>query len=180
MDKEILTMARIRKDVKKYFQSSFAGFVLILPFYALICFIAIFLISLVLNLVVQNKMTLNVIVVVLLSICGLLYVYEFIKTMGGFIQFLKGEIQITDDWMVDKLPRRYGRYTHRPDTFVFARSGECGLTDNFYYKWSELYSMSEEALYRNSDLDDDFYVVSVGKVKNIMVYNKKLFELREI
>ena len=179
MDKEILTLEIIKKEIKKYFKSNFAGFVLILPFYALMCFIAIFLISLVLNLVVQNKMALNVIVVVLLSICGLVYVYEFIKTMGGFIQFLKGEIQITDDWLVDKLEKRHGRYTRRPDTFVFARCGEFGLTDDFYYKWSDLYSMNEESLFRSSNLDEDFYVVSVGKVKNIMVYNKKLFELRE-
>lgn len=179
MEKEILTLEIIRKDVKKYFKSIFVGFVLILPLYALICYIAVFLVSLVLNLVVQNKMTLNVIVVVLLSICGLVCVYEFIKTMGGFIQFLKGEIQITDDWLVDKLPRRYGRYSRRPDTFVFARCGEFGLTDSYYYKWSDLHSMNEGSLFRSSNLDEDFYVVSIGKVKNIMVYNKKMFELRQ-
>jgi hypothetical protein len=38
--------------------------------------------------------------------------------------------------------------------------------------------MSEESLYRSSNVDDEFYVISVAD-ENVIVYNKKMFELRE-
>ena len=179
MEIEILTLEIIRKDVKKHFTSALLGGLVLLPLFAIMSVIIVFFMTLVLNLVIPNKETLKIIGNVVLILLGIFYLYGFWKIISTKIGFLKGEIQITDDWLVDKLPRRYGKYHHRPNTLVFARSGECGLNDDFYYRWSNLYSMSEASLYRSSNLDDEFYVVSVGKIKNIIAYNKKMFELRQ-
>ncbi len=175
-----MTKKIIRKEAGKQFRGYFLGMVLLLPFYALLCFILAFFIALLINVVVQNKMTLNIIVVVLLSLMSIPYIYVVINTICGFVSFMKGETEIIDDWLVDKLPKRHGRYTHRPNTLVFARSGEFGLSDDFYYKWSKIYSMTEESVYDRSALDDDFYVINIGKTKKVMAYNKKWFELKEI
>lgn len=178
MEKEILTLEIIRNDAKRHFRGLFLGLLLFLPFYALLCFILVFFISLVLNIVIQDKMTLNIVVVILFLPFAAVYIYEIVKSMRGFVRFLKGELTITDDWLVEKLEERKGRYTRRPNTFVFARCGEFWVSDSYYYKWSKLCGMNGDSLFHSAKLDEDFYVASVGEVKNIMIYSKKLFELK--
>ncbi len=179
MQKEILTRSIIKKELKRKCFSGLLGGMIFLPFYALMCILLVFLLILFINLIVPNKVTLNIISIVLCILLGIVYLQAFSSQISFLMKALKGDFQISSDWVVDKLPARHGRYNHRPNTLVFARSGDYGITDDFCYKWSALYSMSDESLFNCSVIDDDFYVVSVGKKKCVLAYNKKMFELKE-
>ncbi len=71
--------------------------------------------------------------------------------------------------------------------FYFARSGifyiyydQYNAYNAFIYPWSKNYAMNIISLFRSSNIDDDFYIVTVGKSKRIQqIYNKKMFVLDE-
>ena len=42
------------------------------------------------------------------------------------------------------------------------------------------FEMPDKNVFHCTDLNDDFYLISVGKRRNIVAYNKKMFEYREI
>lgn len=179
MDKEILTLDIIRKEVRKYFSSHLVVALVILPFFAMSSVLVVFFMTLLLNLVIEDKTTLKIIGSVVLSLLGLIYLDVLLKTIRRRIQFAKSEIKITEDKLVGKIPRQGTKYNRIPNTLVFADAGKYELGNDYFYRWSKICSMSEESLYRSSDLDDEFYVVKVRE-ENIIAYNKKYFELREI
>jgi hypothetical protein len=41
-----------------------------------------------------------------------------------------------------------------------------------------VYALSDEGVYNYARIDDEFYVISVGKHKNLVAYNKRMFELK--
>lgn len=178
MEKEILTMAIIKKELRRSCWSGLLVAVIFLPFYAFMCWVAVFILSLFINIIVFYKSILNAIVVILFVLCGLVYLQVFSSSIYTLIKVLKGDFQISSDWVVDKLEARYGKYNHRPNTLVFARSGNFGLGGDVY-EWSKLYAMSEESFFDRTQLDEDFYVVGVGKRKCILAYSKKYFKLEE-
>lgn len=178
MEKEILTLEIIQKDVKKYFSGNLVAALVILPIFALSSVFIVFLMTLLLNLVIQDKTTLKIIGVVVFSLLCLVYLDIFLKTIKRRIKFAKSEIKITEDKLVGKIPEHGTRYNRTFNTLVFAKSGKYELGNDYFYKWSKLCSMSEESLYRSSNVDDEFYVASVAE-ENIIVYNKKMFELRQ-
>lgn len=177
MQKEILTKQIIEKELKKYFSRNLLISVIFFPFYLIVCALLVFLLILLINLVVANKEALKIIAIVAVAILGLFYLYEAsIISVIAMIKTIKGDFQISEDWVVDKLPKRYGRYTHKPNTLVFAKGGKYAIND-LNYEWSSLFSMNDESVFRSSNIDDDFYVVSAGKSKNVLAYNKKFFDL---
>jgi hypothetical protein len=178
MDKEILTLEIIQKDVKKYFSRDLLTALIILPFFVLSSVMVVFLMTLLLNLVIQDKTALKIIGAVVLSLLGLVYLDVFLKTIRKRIKFAKSEIKITEDKLVGKIPQHGRKYHPTLNTLDFANCGKYKLGNDYFYKWSKLYSMSEESLYRSSNVDDEFYVISVAD-ENVIVYNKKMFELRE-
>lgn len=178
MEKEILTLEIIQKDVKKYFSRNLLIALIILPIFVLSSVMVVFLMTLLLNLVIQDKTILKIIGAVVLSLLGLAYLDILLKTIRKRIKFAKSEIKITEDKLVGKIPQHGTEYNRTFNTLVFAKSGKYELGNDYFYKWSKLYSMSQESLYRSSNLDDEFYVASVAE-ENIIVYNKKMFELRQ-
>lgn len=178
MEKEILTLEIIQKDVKKYFSRNLLIALIILPLFVLSSIMVVFLMTLLLNLVIQDKTILKIIGAVVLSLLGLAYLDILLKTIRKRIKFAKSEIKITEDKLVGKIPQHGTKYNRTFNTLVFAKSGKYELGNDYFYKWSKLYSMSQESLYRSSNLDDEFYVASVAE-ENIIVYNKKMFELRQ-
>ena len=178
MDKEILTLEIIQKDVKKYFSRDLLTALIILPFFVLSSVMVVFLMTLLLNLVIQDKTTLKIIGAVVLSLLGLVYLDILLKTIRKRIKFAKSEMKITEDKLVGKIPKHGRKYHPTLNTLDFVDGGKYQLGNDYFYKWSKLYSMSEESLYRSSNVDDEFYVVSVAD-ENVIVYNKKMFELRK-
>ncbi len=179
MEKEILTTQIIEKDLKKQYSNTLLGGLIFLPFYVLMAALFVFLLILFINVIIPNKIILNIISAVLYVILGLIYVQAFSSSIRERIKVGKGKFEILDDWVVDKLPARHGRYSHRPNTLVFARSGEYGIVRDLNYEWSDLYCMSNESVYNSAKIDDGFYVISVGKKKCVLAYNKKMFELQQ-
>lgn len=177
MDKEILTLDIIRKEVKKHFSSQLVAAGVIFPLFALMSVLVVFFMTLLLGLVIQDKTVLKIIGTAVLSLCGLVYLGALFKTIRKTLQFAKSEIKITEDKLVGKIPKHGTKYRRTLNTLVFAKSGKYELGNEYFYKWSKLYSMSEESLYRSSVLDDEFYVVSAAE-ENVIAYNKKMFELR--
>lgn len=177
MEKEILSMAIIKKELKKFHLQNVAMCLLFLPFYALICVMAVFLLVLFLSLFIENKLILNIISVAILTLLGALYLFVVFHSIVLTVKVLIGNFQILQDRVVDKLPKRRGRYSHRPHTLRFGKIGDYPIKD-MEYKWSQLYYMSDDAVFRQTDICDEFYVIKVGKV-NLLAYNKKMFELAE-
>jgi membrane protein implicated in regulation of membrane protease activity len=110
MDKEILTLEIIQKDVKKYFSRDLLTALIILPFFVLSSVMVVFLMTLLLNLVIQDKTALKIIGAVVLSLLGLVYLDVFLKTIRKRIKFAKSEIKITEDKLVGKIPQHGRKY----------------------------------------------------------------------
>ncbi len=118
-----------------------------------------------------------------------IYIYAIVVGIINFFKIFKAycltrnnEINIVTDILVDKskkanLSRYRGfRYTY---TLIFEKSGEYKLKKHLL-KISNPYGMNNERLYNTSRINDEFYIVSVGKWKNILAYNKELFEFKEV
>ena len=41
-----------------------------------------------------------------------------------------------------------------------------------------MFEMQDKNVFHCTDLNDDFYLISVDKRKNIVAYNKKMFEMK--
>ena len=117
-----------------------------------------------------------------------LYVYIIAMSVINLYKIFKAyyltqnnKIDITTDVLVDKHKKtqlsRYRGY-HHTYTFLFEKSGEYKLKKHIL-TISNPYHIDNERLYNMSQIDDEFYVVGVGKQKNILAYNKQLFEFKE-
>ena len=45
-----------------------------------------------------------------------------------------------------------------------------------YYKWSEYGEMSVDSIYETAELGEKLYVVHIGRKRNVMCYNARMFE----
>ena len=180
MQKEILTMDNIQEDIKDSISFSFWIPPAVFLLYTIVCAGMAFCIILLVNLVLPNMMALKIIGIIFFAILELFLFYEIvIKTYKNKKEIKKGDIQITEDWVVEKLPAKlYSRYDYRPYTLVFAKNGSYGIYKELNYKWSKVYALSDEGVYNYARIDDEFYVISVGKHKNLVAYNKRMFELK--
>ena len=117
-----------------------------------------------------------------------LYVYiiaisvmNLYKTFKAYHLTQNNYIDIVTDVLVDKRKKaqlsRYRGY-HHTYTFIFEKSGKYKLKKHIL-TISNPYHIDNEQLYDISQMNDKFYVVSVGNQKNILTYNNKLFELKE-
>lgn len=177
--KETLTVKNIKQDIKHMYKMNIVPVLLLgfLSWLMLVCakelwedikIAAIFLC-----------------VVALMGIVGSVAIL-FLPLMGRKITSKK--LVIVEDWLVDI--REDIEYRHRgPDRpyyeFQFAKGSRYRLYPDIYgdnnYKWSKIYAMSNQGIYNYSQIDDDFYLVFSNEKKNnlILIYNKKLFELKE-
>ena len=180
MQKEVLTKEIIKNELTKHFTKVLRNFLLLLPVYILGCMLMVFALGMLVNVFASDKMIANVIEVIISIILGIVYILEVFNSLKNFLKIKKGEFELVNDWVVDKLPkRRGGKYQHyRPNTLIFARNKKYGIPEGLNYEWSQLYSMSDDGVYRCAEINDDFYVIIVGKKKNVLAYNKKMFELK--
>ncbi len=118
-----------------------------------------------------------------------IYIYAIVIGIINFFKIFKAyrltqnnEIDIVTDILVDKSKKtalsRY-RGFHYTYTLLFEKSGQYKLKKHIL-KISNPYGMENERLYNTSHINDEFYIVSVGKWNNILAYNKELFEFNEV
>ena len=108
-------------------------------------------------------------------------VMNLYKTFKAYHLTQNDRIDIVTDALVDKRKKvQLSRYRghHHTYAFIFEKTGEYKLKKHIL-TISNPYDMNNEQLYDISQIDDKFYVVGVGNQKNILAYNKKLFELKE-
>lgn len=180
MQKEVLTKEIIKNELTKHFSKNLWRFLLFLPVYILACMLLVFALGMLVNEFASDKVIVTVSKVIMSIILAVPYVWEFLSSLISFLKIKKGEFELVNDWVVDKLPKIHGgRYRqYRPNTLIFARNKEYGIPEGVNYEWSQLYSMSDDSVYRYAEINDDFYVITVGKKKNVLAYNKKMFELK--
>lgn len=112
------------------------------------------------------------------SVISVIKVY---KTFNAYTLTKKGEIEIVKDVLLNKSKKsQFGKYRGYNYTYIFhfEKSGKYILKKQLI-TISNPYDIDDEQLYEISQIDDKFYVVSVGRYKNILAYNSKLFELKE-
>ena len=113
----------------------------------------------------------------------LIYIYELVRAIVPLCKIKN--FTISSDFVTNKLYKRRGRRRSlimpRPYTLVFARGSKYRIPDIINnYKWSNMFEMPDKNVFHCADINDDFYLISVGKHRNIVAYNKKMFEYREI
>ncbi len=177
--KETLTIKNIKHDIKKMHETSIAAFLVLVVFGVIFLLIAN-------EMYTELKIyaTLLGIGGVIFVVCGVLIL--FIPLLGRRITNKK--LVIVEDWLVDirEESEYYGRRRRSYYAFYFAKGGKYKLYPNYYgldnYTWSKIYNMSNQGIYNYSQINDDFYLVFSDEKKNnlILIYNKKLFELKEI
>ena len=112
----------------------------------------------------------------------LIYIYGLIRTVAPFCKIKN--FTISSDFVTNKLNKRgYRRgslFMPRPYTLVFARGSKYRIPDIINnYKWSNMFEMPDKNVFHCTDLNDDFYLINVGRRKNIVAYNKKMFEYKD-
>lgn len=178
MQKEILTREKILIDLKKDIHLNLVSMIFIYP---LLSAFTVALFGFISFSFTGSQRVAIAVAFVLTAIILALYIYEWIFIFIAKKQMKNLSFKISQDWVVDKLPKIYQTRVSvgRPYTLVFAKSGKYAIHGGLNYHWSEMFSMDEKCVYESTDIDDDFYVISVGKRKNVLAYNKKKFELEE-
>ncbi len=112
----------------------------------------------------------------------LIYIYDLIRAIVPLCKIKN--FTISSDFVTRKLDKRVppprSLILPRPYTLVFSLGSKYRIPDTNNYKWSNMFEMPDKNVFHCSDLYDDFYLINVGKRKNIVAYNKKMFEYREI
>ena len=104
-----------------------------------------------------------------------------IGSIAGIIKSKNGNFLVEIDWVTEKKPKRYGgKYSrYRPNTLIFARNGKFFIPEGENNAWSKLYAMDDDSIYHSADINDDFYIIKIGRKRTALAYNKKHFELEE-
>lgn len=116
----------------------------------------------------------------LIVYCIAVSLMHLYKTFKAYYLTRHDIIDVITDVLVDKSKKaqlsRFRGY-HYTYTFLFEKSGEHKIKKHIL-TISNPYNMDNDQLYDLSQIDDEFYIVGVGKQKVILAYNKKLFELK--
>ena len=178
MEKEIVKRENIKIDLRNYFKDNIKRLVFSIIFLLPIGY-PIFLLSLY-PFVLSYKPLKTIILIVYGIICLFSVLYEVTIIIIGLNSVSKGKFEITSNWVVKKMPRQFSTFWSysKPYRLRFASKNEkYAIPSGMNYRWSSMNAMEDHEVYRCTALNDEFYLVSIGKRKNIVAYNKKWFEL---
>lgn len=175
MKKIILTTNVIKNELKKIYLHDVIKYVTLL----FICLIYLVLYHFKPQLKIYNPNS----VILLVSP---LYIYIFLISAKNLYKVLKAysltkndKFEIKTDVLINKSKKsnfskvRGYHYTYK---FIFELSGEYKIQKQLLNIYNP-YIINNDELYNLSNIDDEFYIVSVGNWQNILVYNKKFFNL---
>ena len=174
MQKEILTIDSIKKDIHNEIKDSYIRLAIFSAFFLvmLVIFLAI-PDSNVLFLIYKLFFGFGVLVFLLLlttQIIDLAMLYKNLKNKKCIVKDKLISAEIQEDL--------YGKAYVKTYHLNFSGYGEYVIhAEN--YKWSSIFSMSAEGVYNYSDSGDEFYLVlskpHTGKI--LFAYNTKMFEM---
>ena len=184
-EKEDLTTANIIQDLKEYYrryvQDMIFLIIFILPlFYGFFWLLLYLYIDMLMG--YELGKTFNITFFCIFLIITLAAVaMDTSKIIDGFSAIKNRSFDISTDIVIKKLPKHYGsKYrSNRPYTLEFKHSDPYKIPEAVNYKWSLFYPSTDKDIYECASLNDEFYLISVGKQKSIIGYNKKHFELKE-
>ena len=175
MKKESLTKKNIISDLKLILIKEIITLITLLPLLIFVCLLCFF---------GPHSPAKGFMLIFCIIFCGfftLIYIYALIRTVVPLCNIKK--FTISSDLVTNKLAKRRGRprslIIPRPYTLVFSRGSKYRIPDVSNYKWSNIYEMPDEDVFFYTDLIDDFYLINVSKRKNIVAYNKKMFEYQK-
>ena len=180
--KEKLTHEYIKKDLKYHFLHQLLGLI----FSAILVVFGFYLFNFIFSFIfgVKKNITIVILVIYVLFFSSLI-IYDIVNIIKLLYLSSKNKYEITIDWVVDKLPKQWfpngtlNAFFYRPYTLVFAKSGNYRIPNYINYKWSDWFSMQDINVYERTSLNNEFYIVCIGKKKNIIAYNKNWFDLLE-
>lgn len=131
---------------------------------------------------IYNPVSIVLLLSPLYTVLIILSVINLYKTFKAYLLTKNNKIDIITDVLVKKSKKSHlSRYRgfHHTYTFIFEKSGVYNVKKHIL-AISNPYDIDNEQLYNISRLDDNFYIVSVGAWKNILAYNHKLFEYKDV
>ncbi len=174
MQKEILTREIIKKEfIYQELYGRKETFILLIVLLPLLC--------LILSLF-SDRTWANIVLAIPTSLLALLIficLHIFYESFKLCRLMKKDKFYITKDNLIRTRGKSIGGYTGHAYTLHFASYGEYALGAEKYYKWSKLYSMSDEGVYNTALLGDEYYLVIVNGSEILLTYNTKMFELQE-
>lgn len=179
-EKDILTLKNIRKELNQLYIKKFIPFLICFPVIKLLCYVIM-----------------GLYIAFAKEYPGIFFEFYFPQgfyaithsiilvfitpLIIGYIKVLFGKYQIETDFLADKyIERVYGPSSLASPgiyTLVFAFNGKHKIPFGRHLKWSKYFKIEEQDIYNGALLSDEFYIVSVGKHKNLLAFNKKLFTL---
>lgn len=180
MEKETLTLYKIKKDLNQIILRQSVGLFILL--------IVILLLGLA-NWLLAVKTFLSileyVIVVIIQSLIIIIFITQAAKTFDLIIKVHKGKIKIETDELISKNESKdsYFRsglwYILQGDPYIyrlfFKYNEKFELPFHKCYKWSSRHAMRPRGIFISSDVGDTFTIVKINN-QILMVYNNKLFQ----
>lgn len=175
MNKELLTYENIKLDLKKRFSDKIKDLLVVI---LIIPLANIIILNLVLLFYHPENSFKIVFSIIFCSFCFLLISYDLIKIIVGLISIKNEKFEIKSDWVVNKKEKTYGSRISSPKPYrlIFANNGTYKIPYGQNYHWSNLFTFSDKNIYEHTDINDNFYLISIGTQKNIIAYNKNFFE----
>lgn len=93
----------------------------------------------------------------------------------------KNKFQVVEDKLIGKEDYRpqLGKWIgYKPHKLHFSSFGEYNIYPTEYYIWSKVGTIDAKGIFNSADIGDVFYIVQFNG-ENQMVYNTKLFELKD-
>lgn len=178
--KELLTADNIKKDLKFHFLRQLFELI----FSAIFVVFGFYLFKLIFLFIFGSDEIITIIILFLYVLFfSSLIIYAIVNIIKSLYLSSKNKYEIITDWVVNKLPKQWfpngtlNAFFYRPYTLVFAKNGKYRIPSYINYKWSDWFSMQDINVYEGTSLNDEFYIVCIGKKKNIIAYNTNLFEL---
>jgi len=183
MTKETLTTENIKKDLKKHLFGNITGE---LPFLLIMPLLYLLMRSVMIKCFDPSDSFKTAFSIIFWTVCLIVVSYDLITIILCLRKTKNGDFTIASDWVVEKKSTKSGVVIGRqrvsyPRSYklIFANSGTYNIPSGMLYQWSDLFATSAKTLYEYTDINEDFYVISVGNKKNVIVYRKKHFELKE-
>ena len=178
MQKEILRKENIVNDLKSVLTKEIKSLIALLPL--LIFVYLLFLFGP--HSPGQAKDFMLIFCIFFSGLFTLMYIYALARTIVPLSQIKN--FTISSDFVVKKLNKRRSHpgalMFPRPYTLVFSRKSKYRIPNIKNYKWSNMFAIQDKNIFHCTDLNDEFYLISVGNRKNIIAYNKKMFEYQVI
>ena len=175
--KEILTKEIIKKEALRYYRWDAIRLLTLSPPCVLVVCAIIFFASFL------NEIWYNIIFYGLLSLFAVAYIGLALALIIAVICIHNDKFEIFTDKLIgleDEIDTFFRR-SYRPTRYTlhFVSGYKYEIPKGINYKWSSMYEMEDDGVFRSSDVGDLFYLISIDRKRIRLAYNTKMFEYRE-